>query len=215
MKLSAVIMAHPKREHMVAALQHKLGNPPVVYDEKNDRWDTGRRSLLAHLDTGSDYALTIQDDAVIPPKFITGLRNALERVPDGSPLVLYTTRTRSWGPVLDQVPHTVSYLVMDRIWWGVGVVVPTRLIENIVAYGDGCTNPQYDHRLGSYFESEHVPVYYTWPNLCDHADVPSLIPGRSSRRRAQNYARMRADRLRWHGTIQKVDPPADIETPAR
>jgi hypothetical protein len=46
--LSVVFMAHPSREAQVAEIQSRLDRPdiPIVWDERNNRWDTGRRSML-------------------------------------------------------------------------------------------------------------------------------------------------------------------------
>lgn len=211
-RVSFSIMAHRSRRHLVARLLPKLGNPPVAWDERSDRWDTGRRALEAH-DPRSDYHAVIQDDAILPPMFVQGVRNALANIPPESPLVLYCTRTKQWAPVLDRVPRDASYLVMDRIWWGVGVCLPTATIPELIDFCDAGSNPHYDHRLGSFFETVGIPVYYTWPNLVDHAHVPSLIEGRSARRSAHNFVRGRADRLRWDGPTVRVEPPAAIKVP--
>lgn len=213
-KLSYSIMAHPSRERLVHNLRRRLGaDTPVAWDQIGDRWDTGRRALLAHVNAGSDRALVLQDDAVLPRGFIPGVRNALEHVPEDSPLVLFCTRTKHWSPVLNQVPADASFLVMDFIYWGPGIVVPTYMIPEIVEWCDGLDTPQYDHRLGEWFRHLGVDCLYTWPNLVDHMHVPSLISGRSSRRSAHNFVRGRADRLDWSGLKVRVVAPDTLPEP--
>lgn len=213
-KLSISLMAHQSRAHLVRRLTAKLGDPPVAWDEIGSRWDTGRRALQL-ADPNSDRHLVVQDDAIIPPGFIAGVRNALQRVPPDSPLVLFCTRTRYWAPVLDAVPADASYLIMSRIWWGVSLVVPTYMIPDMVAWCDTLDDPHYDRRLGSWFHHLGIECWYSWPNLADHYHVESLIPGRSSRRFAHNFVRGRADRVTWTGPAVKVNPPRQAERVVR
>lgn len=212
MRLSVSVMAHPSRRNLVARLLPKLGNPPVAWDERSDRWHTGKRALKAH-DPRTDYHCVVQDDAILPPMFVQGVRNALANIPPDSPLVLYCTRTKQWAPVLDRVPRDASYLVMDYVYWGVAVAVPTYMIPEMVDWCDQLTTPHYDHRLGEWFRHLGVPCYYTFPNLADHSHVPSLIAGRSARRSAYRFVRGRADRVRWDGPTVSVEPPADLKWP--
>lgn len=209
MKLSITIMAHPHRKPLVKKLIADLGEyTPIAWDRNNDRWNTGKLALNLHKSSGSDYSLVLQDDAVIPPGFKQGVVNALRNVPEDSPLVLYATRTRAWSPILNPIPETVSYLIMERIWWGVGVVYPTHLIPPMIRYSDAFSQTaQYDHRASAYFELYRIPVYYTWPNLVNHQITPSLIKGRSGRRQAHNYVGGSADKVDWSGGAVKVEPP--------
>lgn len=205
------IMAHPSRHRMAMVLHRKL-YAPIIWDELGDTWDTGRRALLRST-WNTKWTLVIQDDAVVPPGFLTAVENALVRVPEDSPLVLYCTRTSQWAQRLDVLPRDTSYLTMERIWWGVGVVVPTMQIPELVEYCDTMTGLQYDHRLGRYYSENQIPVYYTWPNLLNHRNTPSLVPGRTSRRRAHNYVQGNAAAVRWDGRVIHVTPPPGIEPP--
>lgn len=204
-------MAHPKRETLVRRLKRQLPNfTTVTWDEKNDRWDTGSRAI-GSFDPNKTHHLVLQDDAILPHRFMTGLENAMVRVPPLAPLVLFTTRSAIWRPLLDIIPRGTSYLIMDRIWWGVGIVYPSALIPSLLSYCDRGTSSQYDHRVGDYFAFRRIPVYYTWPNLVNHHPGPSLILGRSGRRRAQNFVRIPADRVDWSGGKVKVYPPREVE----
>lgn len=64
--LSVAIMAHPKREAMVADLLTRLDREvPVVWDQINDRHDTGARAMEA-FDPACTHHLVIQDDVAVP-----------------------------------------------------------------------------------------------------------------------------------------------------
>lgn len=209
MSVSVSVMAHKSREVYATKLAKQLG-APIIWDEMNDRWDTGRRAWLAHLDTGSDYSLVIQDDAVAPNGLIPGIEKAMVRVPYGSPLVLYMTKTLQWGSIFDLVPDNISYLLMERIWWGVAIVLPTDFISPMLDFCADYPNLQYDHRIGQFFYIHKEPVYYTWPNLVDHRNLPSLVPGRTARRHAPNFVKGRADRVSWDGKIAPIAPPFGV-----
>lgn len=185
-RLSAVIMAHPTRKAFVSELQAKLdGDVPVVWDEKNDRWDTGRRSMLAY-DPEASHHLVLQDDAVIPHDLLAGLEKAITHTPEAAPLCLYIGKVRPDRAAVqrlvrraDRVKNT-SWIVMSHLHWGVGIVMPTRLIDRMVRWGDTRSDiTNYDKRIGRWCQLRRIPVYYPWPSLVDHRNSPSLVPGRN------------------------------------
>ena len=202
-------MAHKSREIHARRLRNQLG-AQIVWDEKEDRWDTGRRALLANIGTGSKHSLVIQDDAIAPARLLPAIEKAMIRVSYGSPLVLYATRTHQWGQIFDMIPRSISYLIMERIWWGVGIVFPTDLISEMVDFCEDYPDLQYDHRLGEFFYVHRIPVYYTWPNLVNHQNLPSLIPGRIARRHAPNFVRGPADKIEWTGKMAPIAPPFGV-----
>lgn len=185
--ISYSIMAHPARRRYAHALSQQL-DAPIAWDEKGDRWDTGRRAW--ELASG-DWHVVIQDDAVLPLDFVGGVERALARVPE-VPLVLYAGGTREWWRVWDTIPEDTSYLIMRRIVWGVGIALPAKRIRPALEYGDRSRRDvrgHYDLRLSLYFEARRIPVWYSWPSLVDHRNGPSLIPGRGGNRHAYCYCR--------------------------
>jgi hypothetical protein len=191
MSVSVAIMAHPKRAHFVTELQNQLPEAEVVWDRENSRWETGRRSLLA-FDPDASHHVVVQDDGVLCRNFMAGVERLTERVPD-SPISLYTGRTRPFGkPVREAVQRTkmkrLSWLVLDELYWGVGVVLPVPLIQDMIAWHDiaNIQIPNYDSKMSWYFRHVGVRTYYPQPSLIDHRDVsenPSLVPGRFARGR--------------------------------
>jgi hypothetical protein len=180
--VSVAIMAHPRRAAFVPELESALDRPPtVVWDDgSNSRWGTGRRALLAY-DPTATHHLVIQDDAVIPRDLVAGVEAALTNTPGDVPLCLYVGKVRPYKEmVADYVARAenASWLVMDRLNWGVAVAVPTRHIDDLVAWCDRGRIPNYDSRMSTYFEANSIPVWYPWPSLVDHRESPSLVPGR-------------------------------------
>lgn len=186
-RLSVAVMAHPSRAHFVEGLVPLLGYPPVVWDERNDRWDTGRRSMLA-FDPKADWHLVVQDDAVLCRDFLRGVRRALEVVGD-HPVALYTGRVQPYYAFVSRAVDRAAaegktWIEMQGPWWGVAVAVPTHHIEAMIEWCDQRPDvPNYDRRMAIYFDSIGVRCWYSVPSLVDHrvgAENPSLVAGRTA-----------------------------------
>src|SRR5690606_13738395 len=85
--VSIVVMAHPKRKEWAEDLADQL-DCPIIWDEKNVMWDTGRRALLAGLDMGGTHHLVIQDDCILSD----GLLEVLPELTRPGPVSLYAGR---------------------------------------------------------------------------------------------------------------------------
>lgn len=223
MSLSVCIMAHPKRAEQVARLQAVLGALPVVWDERQDRWDTGKRAMLAY-DPACTHHLVIQDDVLPCRDLLAGVEAALEHMPDDAPLCLYVGRRR---PHQHQVAQAcaqadrlgAAFITMHTLNWGPGIAVPTAAIPEMVAYSDKLTEiKNYDRRLSRYWECEaKVRVWYTWPSLLDHADGPSLVHGRVGTDREHGHISRVAHRflgedvsalsVDWSGPVYDAEGP--------
>jgi hypothetical protein len=184
--LSVAIMAHPMRQMFIPDLLAALGDPdiPVVWDRWADRWDTGRRAMLAY-DPACTHHVVIQDDVVPCRDLLEGLVKALERIPSNAPLCGYVGRYKPPPPFLLDAIETASreaasYLTMHTLNWGPLIAVPTDAIPAMIAHGDELpTISNYDRRLSRYWELDRgVRVWYTWPSLVDHRESPSVVPGR-------------------------------------
>lgn len=213
--LSIAVMAHPKRKSYIPTLRAKIGRPAqVVWDQINDRWDTGRRSLLAY-DSAKSHHMVIQDDAVTCRNLPAGVEKALRYLPQDALMGLYLGHTRSWRPVWKraQAQHPdMRWVVMEELMWGVGVVVPTHLIDEIVEIGDRFPEiANYDSRISAACMILGIPVWYPWPSLVSHRLGPSLVEGRGGRgRTAYRFIGegASAPQMNWEGTAVRIVPPA-------
>lgn len=194
MKIKYVIMAHPSRTPFVEELQRKLRGAEVVWDERDDRWDTGRRSLLAGAE-GSDYACVIQDDAILSRNLARNVA-ALAKHAGDRPVSLYLGSLGSAPPSLrflllqaDDLDR--PWVEAEGPWWGVGVLVRSTLVAELVEWCDLRDDvANYDRRIARWFESKGIRCLYTWPSLVNHRPVrenPSLIEGRTANRQAQRF----------------------------
>lgn len=188
--ISVVVMAHPKREKWATHLSRTLG-APIVWDEQNSVWETGRRALLHH-DPKATHHLVIQDDALPADDLTAKVTRAAEAHP-GSPLCFYMTRRREhWiGRGIEIVGN--GLLAHPGPIWGVAVANPVERIAALVAFGDRQNYRAYDRRMMDYWTSQKVPCLYSVPCLVDHrpvAENPSIVdPRRNGNRRAYWFDR--------------------------
>lgn len=190
--LSVAMMAHPKRAEQVKAICARLDRDvPVTWDEKGSRWDTGRRAMLAY-DPACTHHAVIQDDVIPCRDLFAGLEVALAYVPENVAVCGYVGRVRPFAEMVTQAARraqrlNASWLMMHTLNWGPLIAVPTGLIPEMIRHCDLLKDiPNYDRRLSRYFELQRgVKTWYTWPSLVDHADGPSLVPGRIGTDRAK------------------------------
>lgn len=215
--LSLAMMAHPSRsgsvDRILAALDREC---TVVWDEKNDRWDTGRRAMLSY-DPEATHHAVIQDDVLVCRDLCAGLERALACIPEDVPLCGYVGRVRPYRTVVDRAvaqagERPVSWLTMNLLGWGPLVVVPTAAIESMVAYCDTMHGvPNYDRRLSRYWETERRSrVWYTWPSLVDHADGPSLAGHHVTDRRREESTRVAHRFIGQDASALDVDWTGDV-----
>lgn len=185
--LSTVIMAHPRRSEQVAWLRGRLDcDPPVVWDRHNDRWDTGRRALLAY-DPAASHHLVVQDDAMPCRDLTAGLLAALPHVPADACVSLYAGKPRPKRQTVGRAvrharTHGHAWARFRGPWWGLALVLPTAHIPRLVEWCDPRPESNYDTRIGAFYRGRDC--WYTMPSLVEHrGDEPSLVPGRTSQNR--------------------------------
>lgn len=203
--LSVAVMAHPSRAAFVEELTPQLPGAEVVWDERNDRWDTGRRSLLAY-DSRASHHVVVQDDAILCTDFLAGVEAAVAFSGE-NPVGLYTGRVRPHQATITPavkgaLAAGAPFLVAPGPYWGVALAIPTAHIDELVAWGD--ENPQiknYDRRIGAWYDRvKSLECWYTVPSLVDHRPVkenPSLVKGRIGNRRAHRFCRGSALDVDW------------------
>lgn len=186
-------MAHPNRREWAVELGDEL-DLPVVMDRENDRWETGRRALLAY-DPAASHHLVVQDDAIPCRDLVAGCE-LIAAAAGARPVSLYTGKVRPHQSTITPAVRRakkrgIRFLAFDGPWWGVAIIVPTADIPELVEWCDA--NPQvanYDRRIAKFYRARGVKCWYTVPSLVDHRSVaenPSLIPGRTGNRRAHYF----------------------------
>lgn len=209
--MSVSVMGHPSRQHFIDLLLPQLPGAEVVLDRIGDRWDTGRRALLAHVGTGSEWSLIVQDDALLCRDFLPAAQKAAQAAGE-RPVSLYIgslrPHQRTIRPALKEARKTrTPWIACRGPYWGVGLVIPTAHIPDLVAWSDKLRNiHNYDRRIERWYTRQRIACWYTVPSLVDHrpvAENPSLVKGRDGDRRAHYFAR-NPSRIDW------TRPPLEI-----
>lgn len=214
MRLSAAIMAHPARSGEVEQLLSSLDRAvPVNWDEdtgppsgKADRvWRTARGAWML-ADPEADWHAVIQDDAVPCADFLAGLERALEHVPPDAVVSPYLGTGRNvpirWEAMARAADSAgASWVRTQKLMWGVCILLPTRLIPEMIERADRRAGIPDDMRVAGWAERTGREVWYPWPSLVDHRKVPSLTKHRSSDRVARRWHSGSALDLTWSGVV--------------
>lgn len=219
-------MAHPDRADQVADLRAVLGrHVPISWDDEGkasgnaDRvWRNARRGWLMH-DPAADFHALIQDDALPCSDFLAGLERAIEHVPDDAVISPYLgmgrtvpIRWEAMGNAADKVG--ASWVRTGKLMWGVTIILPVKLIGEMVDWADRRGGIPDDMRVAGWQDRRGGEVWYTWPSLVDHAPVPSLTKHRAVDRRARTHHGGSALDLLWSGPVVS-DPMLARRRPAR
>lgn len=193
MKLDVKIMAHEKRAAFIPGLVEQLGitDDDVIWDRKQDRWDTGRRAWEA-IDREADWGCVVQDDALVCRDFIAGMEQALQHVPEACLVSPYVGTRRPMSSrveraVRDAVDADASFIEMPSLNWGVAILAPTGIIDDMLPWCDRQGYPNYDRRIGRFaIDVMRYDTWCTWPSLVDHREGPSLV-GHGAGRTAHRF----------------------------
>lgn len=228
MSASVVVMAHEARRQWVDGyLRPQLDLEPgqVVWDQFNDRHETGLRCLKA-FDPGEPWHVIVQDDVLVCRDLIKGVHRALARV-DEQPVGLFTGRARN--------PHGERFVRSVRLarsrghaWlqvpgqiWGQVICLPTSQIPDLVRSYEASDLENYDRRIGRFYRREKIATLHTVPSLVDHRDGdenPSLVPERGNRGRTAAYfigATRSALGVNWDTGVTRLLGEGETAGPAR
>lgn len=211
MKISVSIMAHPKRKAQAEALYKKLIQYPfsdvyIIWDELNDEWHTGERSLKGGIVLGSDWHLVIQDDAILTPHIYDNIETMIAAVPIKSVISLYTGKVR---PLQDRVIPAVqkapsgSFLTHYMMMWGVAILLPSDHIEPMLEFAADpmFRDDKYDIRVGRFYYGNRLPIYYSMPSLVDHNDSIGSLIGNDGTTQPRVAHRLATGRVSWTDTV--------------
>jgi hypothetical protein len=226
-RLSAAIMAHPARSGEVDELLSSLDRPvPVHWDEdtgppsgKADRVWANARAAWLMADPEADWHAVIQDDAVPCADLLAGLERALEHVPPDAVVSAYLGTGRTvpirWEALARAADSAgASWVRTGKLMWGVCILLPVRLIPEMIERADRRAGIPDDMRVAGWADRTGREVWYPWPSLVDHRKVPSLTKHRAHDRVARRWHPGSALDLSWSGGVV-TDPILARRRPQR
>lgn len=210
-------MAHPDRADLVADLLGRLDRPvPVHYDPEGppkgngDRIWRVARAAWQMADPGSDFHLLLQDDALPAPDLLAGLERALDHVPPDAVVSPYLGKGGAVGPRWERIAAEAerrgsSWVLSEKLCWGVAIILPTRLIPEMIERANMSAGTPDDMRVAGWARRRQAEVWYTWPSLVDHRPVPSITKHRAADRHAVQHHHGSALAVDWSGPVTR-DP---------
>lgn len=173
------IVAHHARADQAHALQEQVRATYVHMDNGTVGCNAAHRKAWTYLaGTESDWAVTLEDDAVPVDGFTQQLGQALAVAP--SPIVsLYLGRVRPphFQPfveqALTQARQANSCWLTGKLLHAVGVAIRTDHIRSMLDESD--PNLPIDQSIGVWARNQGIDTAYTLPSLVDHDDGPTLI----------------------------------------
>jgi hypothetical protein len=213
--LSAVVMHHPSRDHLVpelvrmcAPLRLRIIADPDPSGQPSPL-RTAKRAWAAVAD-GASHHLVLQDDVVLPPGFAGLLGEAIAHRPDAG-IALYV----NWNSPQNAY-HARRAAVAGSAWaplsrWeytpALGFVLPAGAARALGEYLSQLPDDARDDDEGitRFCRDAGLEVYATVPNLLEHADGPSLSGyDFHGRRRSVAYVGDTGPEVDW-----AIDPVVD------
>lgn len=197
MTVSYAIMAHPSRAAWVDELLEQMGDTPVAWAKPpwatpkhhEPIWRTKREALQTHGDT--DYHCVIQDDAIL----CHGFKDRVEALEPGDRVTnLFYRDKRAYREAarMARLGYDRGYFTAPVTKYtplGVGVMVPTHHIRDLIAYCDEVDDRGGDDpRMKKWMRARGIELFVPLPSLVDHRISKSLI-GHPIQRKAWRFAR--------------------------
>lgn len=165
-KLSIVIMAHPKRKAFIPYLVERLGkDTKVVYDRKNNVWDTCRRAWLAQ-DRTCEYGVVIQDDAIVCNNFRKRAGKILSSQ-QGDFIFSFFAGQMMGARINRALKQGKNFVTSGMIFNEVALCMKTEYIDAMVKWCDE-RNAQTDQEIGRWARMKRLSIFYPIPSLIDH-----------------------------------------------
>lgn len=214
MKVSFSIMAHPDRAEHVHRILAAMGDVevPIASDNEGppsgnaDRvWRNARAAWLLH-EPDADWHVLLQDDAVLCRDFAAGMSEALRHVQGPAVVSPYLGNGRTvptrWATLADAADaRGAAWIRTSKLMWGVSIAIPTLLISDMIKHADTRAGVPDDMRVAGWAEKNGIDVWYTWPSLVDHRQVPSLTKHRAHDRYARRHHTESAMSIDWSGPV--------------
>lgn len=178
-KISAVVMAHPRRAEAARALAERIALPDVriVLDpdpQGPPRPSRTSRAACAAIAPDATHLVLVQDDAVIREDFAEHVRELAAHRPD-DPVSLFATwcsRTSFAGRLALHAGATLTE-ICDGYTPSVALLLPRKLALAVAE-----TEPdvrQADVAIGTVLVAHGARPLLAVPTAADHAEGPSLI----------------------------------------
>jgi hypothetical protein len=186
MKIKFSIMATESRRELAEKLSASLGGIPISYDNGSGIW-WNRVNAMKLCGNDCDFVCVLQDDA-IPCK---DLINKLSFVINDNNMAysLYFGNRKNMKELAEEGLKKGG-LKLDWLSWGVAIVLPTRIISDLITFGDKLRryDRHDDTKISKYLQKIGMKIYYPLPSLVDHDhEEKSLMQLGGGKRKAYKF----------------------------
>ena len=174
------IMAHEKRRELAEQLAEEL-NCDIIWDRKNNVWDTRKRCLKHHIKSKKDIGITIQDDCTLAPNFKELAETFIREKYGNYAYNFFYMKGRHAQEELfanQEQGYVKKKFFINEIAFG----IPTSVMPEIIEH---CKDTDSDSLLARWI-TKNLTTYYPLPSLADHKQIPSIY-----------YEKTGKDRLAW------------------
>lgn len=196
MTMQIVIMAHPRRRAWALDLAEKL-DAQVVFDRKNNVWDTCRRSWLAEARQNpaeDDYVLVLQDDAIVADNFRARAEAFISKhEADGDFIFSFYAGSQLGNRIEAARRSGRDYVQAGFIFNEIALCMKNKHILSMVHYCDE-RDAQNDQQITRWAAAKHLKVRYSIPSIVNHRAGVSIFrenegrPNVAEERKAYFYA---------------------------
>lgn len=177
-------MLHPKREQYRQYFLDNIPNIKITEDRGKGLWDTARRAWLSY-DKNKEFHCVIQDDTILCNDFLSKVDKMIKENGDKYVYCLFIRDRRGKDQRQKNLDFEKGlekgYLTWWKVGWALGIIVPTKLIDEMIEYCDKMTHPSYfnkdDVRINEFCKSIKKRVYYPLPCLVQHRPTENSLIG--------------------------------------
>lgn len=193
---SVSVMASKERERFFPYLREKLGDVPFSIDEPRNTkgnigiWKNCKRAWGMN-DPSKKYHLVIQDDALICDDFYAKVDSFLEKIEEQHPgkefmfQLFFGNRPIAMTSEEFTYSQNHNYIIKNQMAWGVAIMIPTKYIPEMLAFGDSYPSQQDDAKIKYFGIKKKLPTIFPIPCFIDHrsmSESPTLtLSGDSNR----------------------------------
>lgn len=207
MSIAIGIVTHPQRRVYAEQLQAKTNADIICTDDGRGPHANHVRTWLELADTDTEWSLVLEDDAIPVVNFTDQLDKALAACPTNiMSAYLGKSRPPQWqrkiaDAIAKATANDACWITSTHLLHAVAVAMRTDLIPAMLANAKAYLPT--DEALGAAARKLGEPIGYSYPSICDHADLPTLIRHRDRQPRNQPRKAWRlGGRDKWHeGTV--------------
>lgn len=211
------VIGHTSRTEQAITLAHTMGGH-LALDDGTLGCTGNHLRTLEHLATQDGmYAVVLEDDAQPVDQFHQQLSAAILAAPKAdydtgtqpAPILSFYLGTgypRYWQKGIRRATERADqagapWIVSEHLLHAVAYAIRTDLIPDLLTHR---AELPIDDLVTGWARTNHHPVAYTWPSLCNHHDGPTVITGRTTRHHPRRAHRT-GTRTTWDGPITTLE----------